>query len=114
MGSTGKNKFGDYAPAPGGTTKCENSVDAELEDVARQNYFGTNGVPPPQTPVRLRNGTTSGRLVVEDMTGVAIGNLPTSFHYLAVCQGRGYSYEGEVTLSRASKIPVVEVHLEPV
>jgi hypothetical protein len=114
MGSTGKNNFGDYAPAAGGTTKCENSVDAELEDVARQSYFRAHGVPPARTLVRLRPRTSAGRMVVEDMSGIAIGNLPTSFHYLAVCQGSGYSYEGEVTLSRASKIPVVEVHLDPV
>jgi hypothetical protein len=113
MGSTGQNNFGDYAQ--GGTTKCDDSIDAALEDVSRHEYFTVTGkLAKKGTPVRLRATINLGRLVVEESaTGKVIGNLPTRFHYVLLCLKNGYSYEGEVTLSRSGKVPVVEVHLDP-
>jgi hypothetical protein len=114
MGSSGSDTFGNYAPS--GTTKCDQSVDSDLEDVARHEFYAKRGVvPAPSTAVRLAKGTVAGRLVVEDTaTGLAIGSLPTRWHYLLLCQEKGYVYEGEVTASRSGSVPVVEVHLDPV
>ena len=114
MGSTGQNTFGDYAQS--GTTKCDDSIDSQLEDVGRSAYFtAVKALPKKGTAVRLRPQVQSGRLVVEETgAGRAVGNLPTRFHYLLLCIQKGYSYEGEVTLSRAGKVPIVEVHLDPV
>jgi hypothetical protein len=114
MGSTGSNTLGDYSPSS--TTKCDDSLDVALEEVARLEFFvQSNRVPAKGTLVRLRSGKQSKRLVVEETsTGLAIGNMPTRLHYLVLCQERGYSFEGEVTLSRSGKVPVVEVHLDPV
>jgi hypothetical protein len=114
MGSTGSNTLGDYSPSS--TTKCDDSLDVALEDVARLDFFKkSNNVPTTGTQVRLRAGKQSKRLVVEEIsTGLAIGNMPSRLNYLLLCQERGYSYEGEVTLSRSGKVPVVEVHLDPV
>jgi hypothetical protein len=82
MGSSGSDTFGNYAPS--GTTKCDQSVDSDLEDVARHEFYAKRGVvPAPSTAVRLAKGTVAGRLVVEDTaTGLAIGSLPTRWHYL--------------------------------
>jgi hypothetical protein len=113
MGSTGSGTFGNYPPS--GTTRCDQAIDTDLEDVATQAYFSQmRTVPPLQTGIRLRPRGPTGRLVVEDLAGQAIGNLPTRFNYLFICQSKGYSYEGQVTVSRTGAIPVVEVHLEPV
>jgi hypothetical protein len=114
MGSTGENTFSDYAQS--GTTRCDDSIDASLEDVGRLDYFSVSAkIPKKGTRVRLRAGIHAGRLVVEEYTThTAIGHLPTRFHYLALCQKNGYSYEGEITSSRAGRVPTVEVHLDPV
>ena len=115
MGSTGGDNFGDYNPPS--VTKCDRSVDARLEEVARQDYFRTHKkTPAVQTLVRLRRGVGSGgRLVVEDAgSGTAIGLLPTRLHYLLVCQEGGYAYEGTVTAAHDGKVPLIEVHLDPV
>jgi hypothetical protein len=115
MGSTGGNTFGNYSTV--GTSRCDESIDTSLEDVARLDFFKKNGksLPPKGTSVRLRPSiSATGRLIVEDSaTSQAIGNLPTNFHHLIVCMERGHKYEGEVTRSRNSSIPIVEVHLDP-
>jgi hypothetical protein len=114
MGSSGNNTFGNYAPS--GTTKCDDTLDAELEDVARHEYYKKHSrVPPKSTLVRVRKGQLAGRLVVEEVaTSDVIGNLPTRLNYLALCQEKDYEYKGEVTASRNGKTPTVEVHLDPV
>ena len=113
MGSTGRNTFSDYSQT--GVTRCDDPIDTPLEDVGRHEYFAAaSKLPKKGAAVRLRDGVHNGRLVVEDVaTNMAIGNLPTRFHYLLLCLKNGYSYEGEVTLSRSGKVPVVEIHLDP-
>src|SRR5262245_56482612 len=115
MGSTGGDNFGDYNPPS--VTKCDRSVDARLEEVARQDFFRLHGrTPAAQTHVRLRWGVASGaRMVVEDgATSTAVGLLPTRLHYLLVCQEGGYAYEGVVTAAHDGNVPLVEVRLDPV
>lgn len=114
MGSTGANTFGDYTST--GATKCDESIDAVLEDVARLDFYkGSKRVPPKGTPVRLRPKAQANRLVVEDTAGgTAIGNLPTRLNYLLLCMTKDYVYEGTVTASAGGKMPMVEVHLDPV
>src|SRR5207249_3858983 len=99
MGSSGANTFGDYAQ--GGSTKCDESVDAVLEDVVRLPFYkDSKRVPAKGTPVRLRATQLAGRLVVEEIaTSVAIGNMPTKLNYLLLCTEKDYVYEGTITAS---------------
>jgi hypothetical protein len=114
MGSTGSGRFGDYAPVE--VDRCDQVVDVELEDVATSPYIRTHGSPPSVgSRIRLRQILLNGRLVVEDASsGVVIGNLPTAYHYLVLCMAKQRRYEGDVTLSRARPVAIVEIHLEPV
>jgi hypothetical protein len=113
MGSTGGNTFGNYSKS--GTTRCDESVVASLEDIARLDYFKKHkGLPKKGDAVRLRTSIAkSGRLIVEESaTSLALGNLPTNLHHLVLCMERGYVYEGTVTRSRNGSIPIVEVNLD--
>ncbi len=112
MGSTGGNTFGNYAPA--GPTKCEQVIEVPLEDVARLDYFrSSKSVPSEGVDVRVRNEMHNGRLIVEDLAGTPIGNLPTIYNYLILCMKEGYGYQGTVTNSATVPFPSVEVSLEP-
>jgi hypothetical protein len=115
VGSSGHNTFGDYQPAADGTTRCDNSIDAPLEDVARLGFYKEfKTLPLVGTPVRVSETLQGNRVIVEHAnSGVAIGNLPTQFNYLPLCQKKGYRYSGEVTASRVAPVPLVEVHLDP-
>lgn len=114
MGSSGSNTFGDYKPS--GKDKCQGSIDTELDDVARSDFYKHNKkLPTKGVEVRVRPTLQHGRLAVEETkAGTAIGNLPTRFNYLLLCLKNGYNYEGTVTASRDTKLPVLEVHLDPV
>src|SRR6266478_4016483 len=103
MGSTGANTFGDYSQS--GPTKCDESVDAVLDDVTRLAFYkSSKRVPAKGTPVRLRATALAGRLVVEEIaTAVAIGNLPTRLNYLLLCTEKDYVYEGTITASAEGK-----------
>jgi hypothetical protein len=115
MGSTGNHNFGDYAQGGGSTTKCDLEIEAALEDVARSEFMQSrNEVPKVGSAITLRSEPVDGRLMVEDAaTKLAIGNLPTKYHYLLICMQRGYEYSGEVTAARKGSIPQVEVSLAP-
>lgn len=117
MGSSGTGNFGDYRQTGGQSgTRCDASLDAELEDVATMPYFvGTNAVPKAGAAVRVREDVLNKRLVVEDVgTGQVIGNLPTSYNYLLLCIGKGYRYEGTVSASGLRPVPSIDVHLDSV
>jgi hypothetical protein len=113
MGSSGSSSFGDYKPSS--KNRCEDSIDTDLEDVARSQFYQQKKtLPAKDVGVRVVESPQNGRLVVEETkTGMAIGNLPTRFNYLVVCMKSGHKYEGTVTVSRTSKVPVLEVHLDP-
>jgi hypothetical protein len=114
MGSSGSDRFGDYAPTE--ADRCDQAVGVELEDVATSPYFRRHGHPPAVgSRVRLRQTQLNGRLVIEDAASSdVIGNLPTAYHYLILCMAKGRLYQGDVTLSRARPVAVVEIRLEPV
>lgn len=116
MGSTGTGNFGDYKTSAQSGTRCDASLDTDLEDVATMPYFvGTHSVPKAGTAVRVKATLYNQRLVVEEVpTGQIIGALPTSYNYLLLCIGKGYQYEGTVSASARTPIPVIDVHLDPV
>lgn len=112
MGSTGEGKFGDYKPS--GEPRCDQRIDVALEEVARSGYFQQHGmVPPTGTVVILQQTLNGGRLTVTDTSGAVVGLLPTSYHYLIVCFGRGYAFDGFVTGSRPGIVPSISVSLVP-
>ena len=112
MGSTGNGNFGDYRPS--GEARCDQRIDVALEEVARSPYFQQHGtVPPTGTAVILQQSLVAGRLTVVDVSGSVVGLLPTLYHYVIVCFGRGYTFDGFITGSRSGNIPSVSVSLVP-
>ena len=122
MGSSGSGNLSDYSGSSGGSNKgsggdggggplppadrCSRAFTVELEDVEHSDYFKANGSPPPEgTPLRIRR---SKRLVAETADGVAVGNIPTSYNYLAECMAADWEYEGQVVVSTSGP-PVVSV-----
>ena len=121
MGSSGSGRIGDYpgtsrgGGGQGGSSegdngqsedRCRKAFSVRLEDIEHSDYFGTNGVPPPageMLQIRQRK-----RLVAETLAGQSVGNLPTSYNYLASCLKEGWGYTGIVTASSAT-LPVATV-----
>jgi len=117
MGSAGTGNFGDYKQTSAQSgTRCDASLDVDLEDVATMPYFvATSAVPKAGTAVRVRAAPVNKRLVVEEVpTGQVIGTLPTIYNYLLICIGKGYQYEGTVSASGLRPIPSIDVHLDSV
>jgi hypothetical protein len=117
MGSSGTGNFGDYKQTGGQSgTRCDASIDADLEDVATMPYFvGARAVPTPGTAVRVKADVLNKRLVVEEVrTAQVIGNLPTTYNYLLLCIGKGYQYEGTISASGLRPVPSIDVHLDSV
>jgi hypothetical protein len=65
-----------------------------LEDIEQSDYYQSHQATPPtgtQVEVAQRQ-----RLVAQTADGESIGNLPTSFNYLAACLKDGWRYFGTV------------------
>jgi hypothetical protein len=115
MGSSGSGRISDYpgsssqgksgGSAGGGTPqdRCARAFSARLEDVERSDYYRAhNAVPPVGTQLKI---VQQKRLVAQTLNGESVGNLPTSFNYLASCLKDGWSYLG--TIQSATNPPPV-------
>lgn len=114
MGSTGSSTFGDYKET--GKDKCGKTVRCSLEEIENCPYFKKHGkVPKVDTPVSLDSELHEGRLmVVDDVSELGIGLLPTEYNYLHLCvTSQHYSYEGDVFASRNTPAPEISVELNP-
>lgn len=117
MGSSGTGRLSDYSGTGSGSSggssgknKCSETINEQLEDVARCDYYiNNNDVPPIGTQVSL---IQEGRITVTTLTGEKIGFLPTEYNYLAGCLANGYSYSGTIVQSANTRIPAVLVKLE--
>lgn len=112
MGSSGSGRITDYPGSSkskgngdeiggGGQSpqdRCGRAFRTPLEDIEHSEYYKSKGVPPP-VEEKLRIGQRK-RLVAETFTGQSVGNIPTSFNYLAACLKTGWTYEGLVTASK--------------
>ena len=126
MGSSGSGRISDYPGTPRGgggsgggdgqgggsggdgepQDRCGRALSVRLEDIEHSEYFGTYGAPPPAGEtlhIRQRK-----RLVAETSAGQSVGNLPTSYNYLASCLKDRWGYTGAVTTSSAA-LPVATV-----
>ncbi|MEJ0060860.1 MAG: hypothetical protein WDM79_15320, partial [Terricaulis sp.] len=104
MGSSGSGRITDYpgtskSGGDGGPDgppedRCAQAFQATLEDVGQSDYFKTHGaLPSVKTQLEVVHAK---RLVVRTATGESVGNLPTSYNYLAGCIKAGWSYVGLV------------------
>ncbi len=125
MGSSGSGRISDYPGTSRGSDgsgggqgggsgggdgqpedRCGRAFSVRLEDIEHSDYFGIYGAPPPAGEtlhVRQRK-----RLLAETPAGQSVGNLPTSYNYLASCLKDGWSYTGTVTTS-SSAPPVASI-----
>lgn len=123
MGSSGSGTISDYpgssssgtasgsggAKDQGAEDRCGRAFSARLEDAEQSEYYRTHGTTPPvRTQVRV---VQRKRLVAETMDGQSIGNLPTSFNYLASCIKAGWTYIG-VVQSVTSGPPVAVISVD--
>lgn len=126
MGSTGSGKFSDYpgtggsdpsgAGGGGGETesgdRCTRAFSITLQDVEHsEHYAHTSSVPPGGTQLSIEHRK---RLVAVDESGASVGNLPTSFNYLADCLASGFSYAGVVLASSEGPTATVTVDFAPI
>ena len=104
MGSSGPSRISDY---PGSSSKstgdqgggppedrCARAFSANLEDVEQSDYFLANQSPP-SVGTRLEV-VQRKRLIAQTTNGQSVGNLPTSYNYLAACLKAGWRYVGTV------------------
>jgi hypothetical protein len=123
MGSSGSGRISDYpgtsrdggGGGQGGGSgsgdgqpedRCGRAFSVRLEDIEHSEYFAFHGSPPPvgeTLQVQQRK-----RLVAETIAGQSVGNLPTSYNYLASCLKDGWTYTGAVTTSNVGR-PVASV-----
>jgi hypothetical protein len=124
MGSSGSGRISDYPGTSGGggqggggvgggggqpEDRCGRAFSASLEDIEHSEYFATHGALPPEGVVlHIRQRK---RLVAETSAGQSVGNLPTSYNYLASCLKDGWSYTGTV-ISSAKGPPVASVAVD--
>ena len=123
MGSSGSGKISDYPGSSssgksggegGGSNagpddRCSKAFSARLEDVEQSEYYRKHGKIPPigtQVEVAMRK-----RPVAQTTAGESIGNLPTSFNYLASCMKEGWVYIG-VVQSVNSGPPVAAIQVD--
>ena len=109
MGSSGSGRISDYpgssssgagsgsggAGGDGGAVdRCSRAFNTRLEDVESSPYYQAHGaLPPLGTKVKVVQGK---RIQAQTFDGEIIGNLPTSFNYLAACLKDGWTYVGSV------------------
>ena len=77
--------------------RCARAFNVILEDVEHCDFFKKHGISPAV-------GTTlhvahKKRVVAQTQAEEIVGNLPTSFNYLASCLRGGYTYVGKVRKS---------------
>ena len=126
MGSTGSGRFSDYpgtgkpvsgtaggSPPPQGEDPCARAFTVTLQDVEHGEFFANNNgaVPPTGAPLRIE---LRKRVVAVDPLGQSVGNLPTTYNYLADCLQDGFSYEGKVVVSEKRPTATVTVDFVPV
>lgn len=118
MGTTSSGKFSDYPGTGGGDReppsedRCTRAFSVTLQDVEHSEYYErTSAVPAEgtQLSIELRK-----RLTAVDASGSSVGNLPTSFHYIADCLAGGFSYTGVVSASSNRPTATVTVDFAPV
>ena len=122
MGSRGSGRFSDYpgtsrAGSNGGDgssdgdDRCARAFSVNLQDVEHGEYFErTSTVPAIGTEIGIE---LRKRLVAVDKLGRSIGNLPTTYNYLADCLADGFVYEGVVSASATGPSAVVTVDCAP-
>jgi len=108
MGSSGSGRISDYPGSSlssksggskggedgGAEDRCDKAFSVRLEDVEQSEYYRAHGkMPPIDTPLEVAQRK---RLVAQTTDGQSVGNLPTSFNYLASCMKDGWSYVGTV------------------
>jgi hypothetical protein len=108
MGSSGSGRISDYPGSSprgkptgsggggggGPQDRCARAFNAELEDVEHSGYYRAHkSVPPIGTQLDI---AIAKRLVARTTNGEVVGNLPTSFNYLAACLKQGWAYVGTV------------------
>lgn len=109
MGSSGSGRISDYPGSSsqsgsrtggggsgGGTPedRCARSFALGLEDVEQSDYYKAHGaIPAVGTQVEV---VQRKRLVAQTSAGQSVGNLPTSFNYLASCIKAGWTYVGAI------------------
>lgn len=122
MGSSGSGRISDY---PGSSSsgksggegvgshaapedRCSKAFSARLEDVEQSEYYRKHGRIPAvgiQVEVAMRK-----RPVAQTTAGESIGNLPTSFNFLASCMKEGWVYIGVVqNVSGGPPVAVIQV-----
>jgi hypothetical protein len=105
MGSTGSGRLTDYPGGQGSDDKCEKAFAAKLEDIEHCDYYKKHGdVPKPKTVLEIAH---KKRVVAQTQAGEIVGNLPTSFNYLAGCLRQGYKYVGHVRDAKAGPVAAV-------
>ena len=120
MGSSGSGRFSDY-PGTGGPKagsggkgsddRCARAFSVSLEDVEHSQYYSrTGGVPPVGIVLSIEHRK---RIVAVTASGESVGNLPTSFNYLAECLAGGFKYVGHVTSSSAGPTAILIVDFAP-
>jgi hypothetical protein len=119
MGSKGSNRLSDY---PGDKKqdkssadeisklppedRCNKAFSVTLEDVEHCAFFKSHrSAPKAGTVLQIAH---KKRIVAETRAGEVVGNLPTSFNYLAGCLTAGFNYAGKVVDS-ANGPPVATV-----
>lgn len=127
MGSNGSGRFSDYPGTGGGNPKrgggagggqppaddrCARAFSVTLQDVEHSDYYASNSSVPP-VGTRLTIGQRK-RLVVLDASGASVGNLPTSFNYLADCLKGGFTYAGIISAVSGGPSAKVTVDFAPV
>lgn len=112
MGSSGSGRLSDYPGSSGsgsgsstgggggGSDRCSQAIAVALEDVEHCDYYTTVGTVPGRGQ-QLRIAQKK-RVVAETDAGVTVGNLPTTYNYLAGCLKDGWTYTGTVTASSGS------------
>lgn len=123
MGSSGSGRISDYPGSSsssgsgagngsgggGDVDRCSKAFNTRLEDVESAPYYQAHGaLPPIGTKVRIVQGK---RIQAQTLDGEIIGNLPTSFNYLAACLKDGWAYVGTVQ-KWLSQPPVSTVSLD--
>jgi hypothetical protein len=119
MGSSGSGRISDYpgtSSSSGGSgsvntgaqDRCAKAFNARLEDVEQSEYYQAHGTLP-LTGTSLQVSQRK-RLVAQTAEGESIGNLSTTFNYLAACMKDGWTYVGTVqNVTSGAPVAIVSV-----
>ena len=120
MGSSGSGNFTDYSNNSSSSKKqggssgediCERAFSTSLEDVDRSEYYvNYSTLPSAGTPIKI---TLNKRLQAVTEKNEVIGNLPTSYNYLANCMKNGFNYGGQVISSKTKPIATIQIDVAP-